>query len=174
MFDSSIKITISYKLNHSNYWEYISLNPHDYFDLEPDEKITLDCIPQYNHAIDYLNIDRTEISATKLSIIDENIENKSVIIEKFWHEGKNRLIERQDFGDSPYWEMILEQELSQNPAVWEVMRLGKEDEVIVLLYHGFLQDNDDGSQTEIRLDKNTNSGSIMSVNSLFMSPLISV
>ena len=64
--------------------------------------------------------------------------------------------------------------LSQNPAVWEVMRLGKEDEVIVLLYHGFLQDNDDGSQTEIRLDKNINSGLIMSVNWLFMSPLISV
>lgn len=174
MSESSIKITIAYKFNQSNNWEYISLHPDEYFDLEPDEKITLDCIPQYNHAIDYLNINRTEINATKLSIIDEKTENKSVIIEKFWYEGKNRLIERHDFGDSPHWEMILEQKLSGNPAVWEVMRLGKEDEVIVLLYHAFLQDNDDGSQTEILLDKNINLGTIMAVNSLNKSALVSI
>jgi hypothetical protein len=174
MSELSMKITIAYKFNHSNSWEYMSLHPDEYFDLEPEEKFTLDSVPKYNHAIEYLNIDITEINATKLSIIDENTENKCLIIEKFWHGGKNRLIERHDFGDSPYWEMILEQELTENPAVWEVMRLGKEDEVIVLLYHGFLQDNDDGSQTEIRLDNNTNSGQIISVNSLFMSPLLSV
>jgi hypothetical protein len=143
----SIHITIQYKLE-SNNWVTIELNPDEYFELEPDEKVELDSVPRYNHAIEYLDVEQHQILATKITLIDEQIKAKLSIIERFWNQGKNRLIERTEIGPNPYWEIILEIQANQEPPLWEIIRLGRENGIVTPSYHGLIQDNDDGSQTE--------------------------
>jgi hypothetical protein len=81
-------------------------------------------------------------------LIDQQIKAKISIIERFWNHGKNRLIERTETGPNPYWEMILEIQANQKPPLWEIIRLGRENGIVTPSYHGLIQDNDDGSQTE--------------------------
>lgn len=50
---------------------------------------------------------------TKLTIIDEAAKAKRSIIERFWNQGENRLIEWTDIGEKPYWEIILEIQVSK-------------------------------------------------------------
>lgn len=149
---SSLQIAIEYKAIDSKNWEYLELTPDEYFDLEVDEKAELDSIPIYNHAIDYLDIESNRVLVTKIILIDEANKAKRSIVERFWNQGKNRLIERTDSGNNSYWETILEIQISQEPPLWEILRIGRENEIIVPLYHGFLQDNEDGSQTETKVD----------------------
>jgi hypothetical protein len=154
--ESNIQIAIEYKLNNSIHWQSVELTPSEYFDLEPDEKIELDCIPKYNHAIEYLNLQSERIVATKLILIDPTAESKRFIVERFWNGGENRLIERTDIGANTYWELILEHQISKDPLLWEIVRLGRENGIVTPWYHGFLQDNDDGSQTETKVDTEGN------------------
>jgi hypothetical protein len=147
-----VKIIIEYQLTDNKKWESVELTPDKYFDFEPDEKIDLNSVPKYNHAIEYLGSDHHRVGITKLLIIEEASQTKRSIIETFWNKGENRLIERFDSEPNPYWEMILEIKVSEVPPVWEILRLGKKDGVMTPWYHAFLQDNDDGSQTENRID----------------------
>ena len=96
--ETNIQIAIEYKLNNSLHWQSVELTPSEYFDLEPDENIELDCIPKYNHAIEYLNLQPEQIVATKLILVDQTVESKRSIVERFWNAGENRLIERTDLG----------------------------------------------------------------------------
>jgi hypothetical protein len=154
--EANIQIAIEYKLNNSLHWQSVELTPSEYFDLEPDEKIELDCIPKYNHAIEYLNCQPEQILATKLILIDQTVQSKRLIVERFWNGGENRLIERTDIGANTYWELILEHQISKDPLLWEIVRLGRENGIVTPWYHGFLQDNDDGSQTETKVDTEGN------------------
>lgn len=151
--ESDMHITIEYQLIDSTNWDCLELTPEDYFELELDEKIDLDSIPKYNHAIDYLDLERNQIQATKLILTYEATKAKHCIIERFWNQGENRLIERIDSGVNPYWEMILEIQISQEPLLWEIVRIGREDGIMKPLYHAFIQDNKDGSQTETKIQK---------------------
>lgn len=144
----SIHITIQYQLKDNNNWLTVELTPDEYFDLELDEEVELNSIPRYNHAIEYLDVEQHRILATKITLIDEKTKSKRLIIERFWNQGKNRLIECTDTGSNPYWEMILEIQANQKPPLWEIVRLGRENGIVTPSYHGLIQDNDDGSQTE--------------------------
>ena len=92
---------------------------------------------------------------SQLEIIETNPQVKKVIHETFWNEGRNRVIERIDSGVGvEYWEMIVEIRLSEAPTVWEILRCGREEERLIPNYHGFIQRNDDGSETETKIDIN--------------------
>lgn len=152
-----IHITIEYKLTDSIDWKSLELTHAEYFELEPDEEVELDSLPKYNHAIEYLELERHQVAATRIILIDEALKAKRSIVEKFWNQGENRLIERTDIGENQYWEMILEVQVSKKPPLWEIVRVGREDGVLTPWYHAFLQDNDDGSQTEIKVDTDASS-----------------
>lgn len=154
--ESTVHITIEYKLTDSNSWEFLELTPDEYFELEANEKVSLDSIPQHNHAIQYLGIEHQRVSTTKIILIDEAKKVKRTLVERFWNKGENRLIERTDIADKPYSEIILEIQVSKEPPLWEIIRIGREDGVLTPWYHAFLQDNDDGSQTETRIETSLN------------------
>ncbi|BBC25244.1 hypothetical protein [Pseudanabaena sp. ABRG5-3] len=149
---SIIRINIGYKLLDSQEWKSIDLLPESYFDLESDEIASLDSTPFYNHATEYLiedlEIQKESILMTKLHLHDESTQNERFITESFWNYGRNRLIERQDIGDKPYSEIILEMLVSEVPEVWEVLRCDRLSGVLSPSYHAKIQEHDDGSQTE--------------------------
>ncbi len=145
---AELQITLDYRLVDSLVWQSQPLGVAEYFDLELDETASLDACPQHNHAIDYLDLPIEQVQATQLTLIDHHLQAKRTIVEKFWNQGKNRIIERTDEGVQPYSEMILEIQISQEPPIWEILRLEREQGTLTPLYHAFVQDNADGSQTE--------------------------
>jgi hypothetical protein len=148
MSQHGIEITIHYQQIGQSQEQFRTLDPEFYFDLEPPEPADIDSCPYYNHAIDYLDLEPAQVQFTRLTITNHQTQDQRIILEKFWNQGHNRIIERTDIGRSPYAETILEIQISQTPPVWEILRLGKEDGSLTPLYHAFLQDNTDGSQTE--------------------------
>ena len=113
---SETRINLDYRLIDGKEWKSINLEPESYFDLESDELVTLDSIPFYDHAIEYLvedlEIQKESVMATKIRLYDKSTMQERLITESFWNYGRNRLIERQDIGDRPYSEIILEMLLS--------------------------------------------------------------
>lgn len=147
---SNISIKLEYMLLDSNIWASVTLLPEEYFDLDPDEEITLDCVPKYNHAIDYLDCDK--VCNTRLEISDLSTKATRGITETFWNDGKNRIIERIDKGSGlDYNEMILEITVSESPLTWEIVRLHRQDGLLIPNYHGYITKNADGSETEIKV-----------------------
>jgi hypothetical protein len=145
---TDLTISIDYLLINSDSWQTRTLDIGNYFDLESDEQVDLDSCPYYNHAIDYLDLYPEQVQSTHLTLVNLKTHDQRVIVEKFWNQGKNRIIERTDSGQTPYSETILEIQISETPAVWEVLRLSRDNGSLTPLYHAFLQDNIDGSQTE--------------------------
>jgi len=88
---------------------------------------------------------------TKLTLSDKAQKAERVIRETFWNDGQNRVIEREDGSFAPYWEAIVETKISEFPPVWEVLRLGRRQGILIPWYHGFIRDNEDGSQTETKV-----------------------
>ena len=146
MSSQSVFIHLEYKALNSDRWDLVSLSPKDYFDLDPGESPSIDACPHHSHAIDYLLTSVLPIAATRLTLTEGTSQRQ--IVETFWNEGKNRLIERTDTGQVHYSETILEIQISQNPLTWEILRLERHAEMLVPLYHAFLQENPNGSQTE--------------------------
>ena len=145
----AIHISLEYQPLNGDRWESIPLSITDYFDLDPDEPPSLDACPRHNHAIDYLPASASPIATTKLTLTDAQSQRQ--IVETFWNDGKNRLIERTDTGETPYSETILEVQISEAPPTWEILRLERTAGLLVPLYHAFLQENANGSQTETLL-----------------------
>ncbi len=149
---STIRIKLGYKLLGSKEWRSIDFLPESYFELESDEIVGLDSNPFYNHVIDYLvedlEVQKESVMATKVHLSDELTKQERLITESFWNNGRNRLIERQDIGDQPYSEIILEMLVSEVPEVWEVLRCDRLSGVLSPSYHAKIQDREDGSQAE--------------------------
>ena len=149
---STIQIELDYKLVDSKEWKSIDLEPENYFDLESDKIVSLDSMPFYDHAIEYLvqdlGIQKESAIATKLHLYDKSTKQERLITESFWNYGRNRLIERQDMGDQPYSEIILEMLVSEVPEVWEVLRCDRLSGVLSPSYHAKIQEREDGSQVE--------------------------
>jgi hypothetical protein len=148
---SHIDITIDFKRTNSTDWESVRLTPEEFFELEPGETPGLDSVPAHDHAVQYLQFDPRRVRTTRLSIRDPARNDERRIIETFWNDGQNRVIERIDTGAAPHWEMILEMHVGEGPTVWEIVRLGREGDVLVPLHHGHITDNQDGSQTETQV-----------------------
>src|SRR5262249_49510069 len=128
------------------------LTPDEFFELEPGERATMDSVPRQNHGIDYLEFAPQTIRMTRITIIDDVQKSVRVICETFWNNGQNRVIERTDRGVSEYWEMILKIRINEAPPTWEILRLGRQDGTLSPLYHGLIQQNSNGSETETKVD----------------------
>lgn len=149
---NKVNIFIEYRLVDSLTWESINLSPEEYFDLEEGEEISENCVPQYDHAVDYLDIEITNVSNTRIKI--ENFQNKTteIITETFWNHGKNCLIESTTTNPKEVsWMIILSIQRQDNPKIWEILNFEREDDLPKLCYHGIIQDNEDGSQDEFKI-----------------------
>jgi hypothetical protein len=157
----NVNIEIQYLLKTSQEWQSFKLDSAEYFELEIDETIELNCIPKYNHAIDYItehdfNINSQEILATKIILIDFRAKKQRQIQERFWHNAQNRLIERIDLDLTQFQiqdhEIIIETKINNNPPQWEILRLNQQNQMINPIFHSFIQENPDGSETENQIE----------------------
>jgi len=55
MINNQITIEIQYLIYNHQQLQSFFLSPFEYFDLEEDEQIELDCCPKFNHAVEYIN-----------------------------------------------------------------------------------------------------------------------
>ena len=148
----NLRILIEYKLNNSSEWHTVELSTEEYFDMDmidEDEEISWNCIPEYDHAIEYLDINSSSVSNTSIIISDRESDTNRVIKTTFWNNGQNQIIERIDkcSGISSYL-MITNTKLQEEPSVREIMRFSRTNDVLEIKFHSFIRDNEDGSQTE--------------------------
>jgi hypothetical protein len=144
----NISITIEYKFINSSEWHNLEFSPDEYFDLDPDENVEWDCVPFYNHAIDYLDVDKSIVQYTRETIIDLKAGVTSIATETFWNNGENRIITTNTSGNYLWKETIIEIKLQDYPPTWEILRYAEKENQSVLSYHGLITDNEDGSQDE--------------------------
>lgn len=156
-----VLIELQYLLENGQKWHSIKLSASEYFDLETNEPIELDCIPRYNHAIDYIkdnspHLDINQIIVTKIMLIDLVHQQQRQITETFWGYSQNRLIERKDLDlntlQIQYHELIIETQIQNNPPLWEILRLSQDNGIMTPLFHSLIQENSDGSQTETKIE----------------------
>jgi hypothetical protein len=145
------KVTIEFKLQGSEEWLSIPLSTDQYFDLEPGERPSMNSVPDYVHAVQYLKVPRESVHMTRLTLEDSSDQARRFITETFWNQGENRVIERLDTGTKPFWEMIVEVKVIESPPTWEILRLRRQDGIPLPSYHGFITNNEDGSQTEVKV-----------------------
>ena len=145
----TVKIIIKYKTTDEVEWKTVNFLPEEYFDLTINEKTEWNSVPEYDHAIDYLDVDLVSISNTQIRISDDELGIIRLITTTFWHNGQNRVIERVDSGPgiSSYL-MVITNLLQENPSIWEVIRFGRDNGILNLKFHSFIQDNEDGSEME--------------------------
>src|SRR5579875_1645867 len=151
---SSIKVALQYKLLGQQSWEEVPITAAEYFDANytsEDERLDIDDVPLYDHAVEYLKVDNSLVENTRLTLIDNERDTKRIIVETFWNNGANRIIERRDYhhGLENYWEMIIDSQVIGDRSLNEIIRIGRKDGVIMLLSHVFIATAIDGSQTEI-------------------------
>lgn len=138
------------------------LTPEEYFELEPGEEASIQSIPRYNHAIDYLDIEARSVQNTRLQISDSEARQKTVVMETFWKSGENRIIETHDLdaGGASHWEMIVSTRIKQDPATTQILRFTRDQSgPVQLLSHLHIRENLDGSETEARIFPPEESGS---------------
>lgn len=146
-----LQIFIDYRMNNSSQWQTVEFSPEEYFDISLDENIEWNSVPEYNHAIEYLNIDTKLVVNTRIRINDSNFGDMTTITTTFWNQGKNFVLERTDKEtkvSSYYCLLITNILLQEDPSISEIMRFKKIDGVLEIEFHSFIQDNEDGSQTE--------------------------
>jgi hypothetical protein len=153
---SSIEIRLEYRLLGRGDWDELPMTAADYFDTEymsEENGLDIDDVPLHDHAIDYLDVDYSLVANTRLTIIDNKDGKRRIIVETFWHGGSNRIIERTDehHGTEDYWEMIIDSQAVDEGRTNEIMRIGREDGIFVLLSHVFISTAADGSQTESKV-----------------------
>ncbi|MBD2486471.1 hypothetical protein [Aulosira sp. FACHB-615] len=151
----TLNIFIDYKLINDLQWHIVEMSPEEYFDtslLEEGEQLIWNSIPEYNHAIEYLNIDPSLVSDTRIRVQDSESLKTLTITTTFWNNGNNFIIERIDNAlDKAKYVMIIQTKLQEDPTIWEIMRFKKKSDVLELEFHTFIRENEDGSQTEKKI-----------------------
>ena len=143
----SIQVKIEYRILGEDYSRHVNLASVEYFDLNEAEEITIDCIPKYDHAIDYLDLEPHQIQSTVLRLSDN--QNTRLITEFFFDDGNSRVIERTDFTDQEsYAETILDILLKDSPLTYMVIRLDKTKGILQPNYYGIIKRNSDGTEEE--------------------------
>lgn len=156
---NNITIEIQYLAKNSQQLNSFLLSPNEYFDLEKNEAIELDCCPKYNHARDYLNNNIMsnsnliqDLLFTKILLTDLTQKQHRQITERFWNNGNNKIIERIDMDLTKfiiiYNELIIETLINNSPPKWEIMRLNKEEGIMQPIFHSFIEDYDNNKQIE--------------------------
>lgn len=152
MSKKGVSIKIKYTLIGEEEWHTIDIPPQDYFDLDEGEVIEVDSIPMYNHAIDYIKKDSNKVINTTIIIEGEGNKEKIVINESFWNKQQNRIIEKTYHGIDFREELVIvETKVKEEPVIYEITRAIRKDGILIPVYHGFITENDDGSQTEIKV-----------------------
>jgi hypothetical protein len=134
-------------------WIARPITYEEYFDPRYREGLgqgDIDDVPHYDHAVEYLDVDISQIENTRITLLEEGSGLKRVITETFWNRGKNRVIERSDTGPvaSSYWELILDCKVERLTSSCEILRIGRSDDVLAIYSHVYVEDHADGSQTE--------------------------
>jgi hypothetical protein len=149
--DKIMKIIIRYKIDSAD-WSVIKIPSEQYFDLDDDEEAEIDSVPLHSHAIDYIEHEKEKVVSTITEIIDPRRHKKRKIITTYWNNQQNSVTERVDSGlgycDR---EQIVVTKIQDVPSMYEIIRFVRKDEAMVPIYHGFITDNEDGSQTENRI-----------------------
>jgi hypothetical protein len=145
----SVKVYIDYKLFGSSGWETVEFSPENYFDLDPGEEIEYDCVPDFSHAIDYLDIDITLVSHTRVRVTDNELKKSRTTNSAFWNQGNNSITRRVDeeIGIVDKF-TVISMKISDNPPVWETLRIQEDNDVPIIEFHSFITDQDDGTETE--------------------------
>ncbi|OCQ89641.1 hypothetical protein BCD64_16885 [Nostoc sp. MBR 210] len=151
----TLNIFIDYKLINDLQWHIVEMSPEEYFDtslLDEGEQLGWNSIPEYNHAIEYLNIDQSLVSNTRIRIQDSESLKSLTITTTFWNNGQDFIIERIDNAlDTTKYVMITQTKLQEDPTIWEIMRFKKNSDVLEIEFHTFIRENKDGSQTEKKI-----------------------
>lgn len=70
----------------------------------------------------------------------------------YWNNQKNSLTERIDyFTDNKESEIILVLNNNEEKEISEILRIIRNEDILVPIYHGLITDNKDGYQTENRI-----------------------
>jgi hypothetical protein len=131
-------------------WQSLDITLDQYFELDKGEKITLNSSVRYCHLHEYL-----EHSLEELLFIHVVVEiglNKREFKQTFWNEGNNFSIERVDSGEKEYQEIIISSLVNKEQREFEVIRLVSANSRLYPSYHGFIKENQDGSESEKKLD----------------------
>jgi len=148
---NGVSILIEYREACGNdKWHRLTLRPEEYFDLDDGESPAVGSVPRHDHAIEYLSVDPEAVSATKAVVSDGM--NSRTILESYWHQGQNRIIERRDrTPTTEYWELILEIRLSDIPPKWRVLRFTRADDVPSVVFDVLVERNVRGEEVETSL-----------------------
>lgn len=145
-----IKITIEYQELNQSEWKIFEVPTGDYFDCDSvNEDLSWESVPLYNHAVEYLPVQKKKVQATKL-VVDDQL-NKVVrkIYEYFWNDGNSQLIEVTDEGlNNNRHEIIISLLFSEKPNVTQIVRCHKENGLFKPNYIGLITENIDGTETE--------------------------
>jgi hypothetical protein len=150
----TVTIKIDYKILNSLDWHTISLTPEEYFDKSyfeeyPDEEFEWNSVSEFDDTIDYLDLDPSTISHTRIRIYDDKANASRILSETRWNNGESFIAERIDKHLEETNElMVISIKLRENPTEWEILRIQKEDGMPVLEFHSIITDMEDGSQEE--------------------------
>ena len=93
--DGDIVITITFMTNDTGQSGQLVVPVDVYFD---DEIIELDALPQFEHAVDYIDVVPARLLWTELVLHELSTGHRVVILEWFWSGGRNRIIDlREDW-----------------------------------------------------------------------------
>ncbi|MBI2807732.1 MAG: hypothetical protein HYX68_22350 [Planctomycetes bacterium] len=159
----NLKIMLEYRLNFQTSWIEHPISVQDYFDPEfasKNEVLDIDNVPLHDHGIEYLDVNPWQVVNTRVILRDESKGLERRIVETFWNDGRNRLIERTDMlqGHLKYWEVITDVRILEQPTVTEILRVGRKNGILAVLSHVFITDNEDGSQTELQVHSDSMEG----------------
>ncbi len=148
----TVKVQIQYHLVGISELCIMELQPEEYFDLkyqDDDEELSLDSIPIYNHAIEYLGFENHIVLRTKTLLEDDKSHDFIETNEIFWNDGENRIIENissiKSIRDQLFMVSIQDK---KTPLKTEIIRFLNGD-MLELEYHGIITNEIDGSQSEI-------------------------
>lgn len=149
----TIEIFIDYRMHGSSEWETVEFTPEEYYDHsyyeDDNDPVEWDSVPEWDEAIEYLDVDPVLVANTRLRICDTELGATRTITTIFWNYGRNQIVERIDKEpEGSDYAMIQSVRLQDNPVIWEIMRFKRRDDVLEMEFHSFIQDNEDGSQSE--------------------------
>lgn len=106
----------------------------------------------YNDTLDYINEYPDKVENIKTTIINNRKKTKRTFLETLWNNQNNRIVERIDSGENlNYYEIIIETKIQEEPPIFEIIRAFRENDSLVPVLHSFITDNEDGSETEIKV-----------------------
>jgi hypothetical protein len=149
-----VNIFIDYKTSNSSQWETITLTPEEYFDKGyfeqyPEDEFEWNSLPEFDDAIDYIDVDSELITHTRIRVIDDKTKASRTLSTALWNNTENSITERVDKCSDSIDELtVIEIKLQDNPPEYEILRIQKENGVPMLEFHSIITDLEDGSQEE--------------------------